>query len=68
MIRSKMTRPGFIAGSAAATTVLSFGAPSIAAERTIKLGYVSPQTGPLAPSARPTSSCWRRPVRSSRTV
>lgn len=49
MIRPKMTRRGFIAGSAAATTVLSFGAPSIAAERTIKLGYVSPQTGPLAP-------------------
>lgn len=49
MIRKNITRRGFVAGSAAAATVLSFGAPSIAAERTIKLGYVSPQTGPLAP-------------------
>lgn len=49
MIRKNITRRGFVAGSVAAATVLSFGAPSIAAERTIKLGYVSPQTGPLAP-------------------
>lgn len=49
MIKSNITRRGFIAGSAAATTVLSFGTPAISAERTIKLGYVSPQTGPLAP-------------------
>ena len=26
----------------------SFGFPAIAAERPVKLGYVSPQTGPLA--------------------
>ena len=29
----------------------SFGFPAIAAERPVKLGYVSPQTGPLAPFA-----------------
>jgi branched-chain amino acid transport system substrate-binding protein len=39
-----------LAGTGAGLTALShaFPKPAIAAERTIKLGYVSPQTGPLA--------------------
>jgi branched-chain amino acid transport system substrate-binding protein len=39
-----------VAGAGAGLTALSraFPKPAIAAERTIKLGYVSPQTGPLA--------------------
>ena len=40
--------------TAATTTALATGsvfAPSVRAAKTIKLGYVSPQTGPLAPFA-----------------
>ena len=42
-----------LAGTGAGAAALSqaFPMPVIAAERTIKLGYVSPQTGPLAPFA-----------------
>ena len=39
------------AASLAATTVISssIALPAFAAERTVKIGFVSPQTGPLAP-------------------
>ncbi len=54
MHRSKLTRRRFVGTSAAGIAggaALSSGvaAPAIAQDRTIKLGYVSPQTGPLAP-------------------
>jgi branched-chain amino acid transport system substrate-binding protein len=39
-------RRAFIAGAAAGGAALA--APALAQQRTIKLGYVSPQTGPLA--------------------
>jgi branched-chain amino acid transport system substrate-binding protein len=39
------------AGAALATLAHGFPKPAIAAERAIRLGYVSPQTGPLAPFA-----------------
>jgi branched-chain amino acid transport system substrate-binding protein len=42
----KIARRSFIAGAAAGSAVLA--APAIAQQKTIKLGYVSPQTGPLA--------------------
>jgi branched-chain amino acid transport system substrate-binding protein len=42
----KIARRSFIAGAAAGGAVLA--APALAQQRTIKLGYVSPQTGPLA--------------------
>ena len=47
-----VTRRTFVATSAAAgaaAAMSQFPAPAIAKPRTIKLGYVSPQTGPLAP-------------------
>jgi branched-chain amino acid transport system substrate-binding protein len=47
----RLTRRTFVKGSAAAGTVLAASplfAPSVHAARTLKLGYVSPQTGPLA--------------------
>ncbi len=53
MTRSTLTRRRFLettaaAGGAAALSS-SFPMPALAANRTVKLGYVSPQTGPLAP-------------------
>ena len=42
----KIARRTFLAGAAAGSAVIV--APAIAQTRTIKLGYVSPQTGPLA--------------------
>jgi branched-chain amino acid transport system substrate-binding protein len=52
MILNKVTRREVLkAGGAAAIAGLSplAGAPAIAQSRTFKIGYVSPQTGPLAP-------------------
>lgn len=49
--RRTLTRRTVVAGSAAAGTALAFSpvfAPAVRAAKTIKLGYVSPQTGPLA--------------------
>jgi branched-chain amino acid transport system substrate-binding protein len=50
-----LDRRQFIAGTTAAAGMAalasSFPAPAIAASRVIKFGYVSPQTGPLAPFA-----------------
>jgi branched-chain amino acid transport system substrate-binding protein len=49
--RGTVTRRTVVAGSAAAGTALAFSpvfAPAVWAAKTIKLGYVSPQTGPLA--------------------
>ena len=46
------SRRGFLMGSAAAGATLAAGslfAPAVWAAKSIKLGYVSPQTGPLAP-------------------
>jgi branched-chain amino acid transport system substrate-binding protein len=48
---SAMSRRGLIKGSAATATVLAAGsvfAPAVRAAKVLKLGYVSPQTGPLA--------------------
>jgi branched-chain amino acid transport system substrate-binding protein len=42
----RIARRTFLAGAAAGGAVIA--APAIAQTRTIKLGYVSPQTGPLA--------------------
>ena len=42
----KIARRTFLAGAAAGSAVIA--APAIAQQKTIKLGYVSPQTGPLA--------------------
>ncbi|MCL8329593.1 ABC transporter substrate-binding protein [Pseudomonas sp. s4] len=47
--RNFLRATGIVAGTAALAT-MPFG-PLLAAERTIKIGYVSPQTGPLAPFA-----------------
>ena len=47
----RLSRRTFVASSAAAGTVLAANpvfAPAVWGARTIKLGYVSPQTGPLA--------------------
>ena len=44
-----ITRRTFVATTAAAAAASQFPAPAIAQAKTIKLGYVSPQTGPLAP-------------------
>jgi branched-chain amino acid transport system substrate-binding protein len=53
--RTSITRRTFVKATAAgaATTALAarFAAPAIAQTRTVKVGYVSPQTGPLAPFA-----------------
>jgi branched-chain amino acid transport system substrate-binding protein len=52
--RSAVTRRRLLelAGAGAGLALSqAFPRPTIAAERTIKLGYVSPQTGPLAPFA-----------------
>ena len=52
--RSAVTRRRLLelAGAGAGLALSqAFPRPAIAAERTIKLGYVSPQTGPLAPFA-----------------
>jgi branched-chain amino acid transport system substrate-binding protein len=49
--RRSVSRRTFVAGSAAAGATLAAGpvfAPAVWAAKTIKLGYVSPQTGPLA--------------------
>jgi branched-chain amino acid transport system substrate-binding protein len=50
--QSELSRRGFLrlaGGAAAAAGALSFGVPAFAQGRRIKIGYVSPQTGPLAP-------------------
>jgi len=47
--RNFLRATGVVAGTAALAS-MPFG-PLLAAERTIKIGYVSPQTGPLAPFA-----------------
>src|SRR5687768_6555862 len=44
---ARIDRRTFI-GGAAAGGVLAVAAPAIAQQRVVKLGYVSPQTGPLA--------------------
>jgi branched-chain amino acid transport system substrate-binding protein len=49
--RSTLSRRTFLKASgagAALAAAASFGMPVIAAEKTIKIGYVSPQSGPLA--------------------
>jgi branched-chain amino acid transport system substrate-binding protein len=49
--RRRLSRRTFIASSAAAGTALAASpvfAPAVFGARTLKLGYVSPQTGPLA--------------------
>jgi branched-chain amino acid transport system substrate-binding protein len=49
---SELSRRGFLrlaGGAAAAAGALSLGVPALAQGRRIKIGYVSPQTGPLAP-------------------
>ena len=49
--RVTLSRRSFVAGSAAAGTALAatpLFAPSVHAAKTLKLGYVSPRTGPLA--------------------
>ncbi len=43
------TRRGVIGAAGALAAASTFGLPAIAADRPFKLGYVSPQTGPLAP-------------------
>jgi branched-chain amino acid transport system substrate-binding protein len=48
----ELSRRGFLrlaGGAAAAAGALSIGVPAFAQGRRIKIGYVSPQTGPLAP-------------------
>jgi branched-chain amino acid transport system substrate-binding protein len=50
--QSELSRRGFLrlaGGAAVAAGALSFGVPAFAQGRRIKIGYVSPQTGPLAP-------------------
>ncbi len=47
--RQRITRRSFVAASGAAVVAAQFPAPAIAKTKTIKIGYVSPQTGPLAP-------------------
>jgi branched-chain amino acid transport system substrate-binding protein len=50
----RVNRRGFMKASAATGVALAAGsafAPSVRAAQTLKLGYVSPQTGPLAPFA-----------------
>jgi branched-chain amino acid transport system substrate-binding protein len=50
--RSDLSRREFLrlaGGAAAAAGALGFGVPAFAQGRRIKIGYVSPQTGPLAP-------------------
>ncbi len=44
-----VTRRSFVAGSGAAVLASQLPAPAIAKAKTIRIGYVSPQTGPLAP-------------------
>jgi branched-chain amino acid transport system substrate-binding protein len=44
-----VSRRRVLQGGAAALAVGSLGFPAIAAGKTFKIGYVSPQTGPLAP-------------------
>ena len=46
---SKLTRRRVLEGGAAATAALTLGFPALAADRPFRIGYVSPQTGPLAP-------------------
>ena len=51
---SRVNRRSFMKASAATGAALAAGsvfAPSVRAAQTLKLGYVSPQTGPLAPFA-----------------
>ena len=54
-IRIRVNRRSFIKASAATGAALAAGpvfAPAVQAAKTIKLGYVSPQTGPLAAFAQ----------------
>jgi branched-chain amino acid transport system substrate-binding protein len=49
---SELSRREFLrlaSGAAIAAGAVSFGVPALAQGRRIKIGYVSPQTGPLAP-------------------
>jgi branched-chain amino acid transport system substrate-binding protein len=49
--RSRITRRRFVSGSAVTATALTAGtwfAPAVRAARTLRLGYVSPQTGALS--------------------
>ncbi|MDE2374623.1 MAG: twin-arginine translocation signal domain-containing protein, partial [Hyphomicrobiales bacterium] len=51
---NRLNRRTFMKASAATGAALAAGsvfAPSVRAAQTLKLGYVSPQTGPLAPFA-----------------
>ena len=48
----KIGRRDFLAtggGAAAAAAASTIGAPAVHAAKTVKIGFVSPQTGPLAP-------------------
>ena len=47
--RRRLLKAG--AGASLAATVLPLSAPTVLAANTIKIGYVSPKTGPLAPFA-----------------
>ncbi len=56
MTRNKLTRRGFIKTAGATGAVAAIGSlasPAIAASRPIKIGFVTPQTGPLAIFAEP---------------
>lgn len=44
-----VTRRHFLQGSAAAAGVTAFGMPALASGAPIKIGFVSPRSGPLAP-------------------
>jgi len=47
-----LSRRGFLQGAAVASIATAAGGrPSFAAAKPIKIGYVSPKTGPLAPFA-----------------
>jgi branched-chain amino acid transport system substrate-binding protein len=48
-IQSPVSRRRVLQGGAAALAVGTLGFPAIAAQKTFKIGYVSPHTGPLAP-------------------
>lgn len=56
LFRRDVSRRGILKGASAAAAGMAVGvgpifAPAVRAARTIRLGYVSPQTGPLAPFA-----------------
>ncbi len=45
---SALTRRTLVQGAAAAAAAAGLGGPAVAAPKTLKIGYVSPKTGPLA--------------------